>query len=134
MTAEENRRFHLLLKECGLDEEVKKELVYQFSDGRATSSKELSPVETTALLKYLQDTHSAKCKPMRGKIIHYLCLLGYTVRKDEADWDRINAFIKGMGSNNARKVQLNFLYYSELPAVVSQVEAMYKKELKKLAQ
>lgn len=133
MTPDENRRFHLLLKECGMDEEVKKEMVYQFSDGRATSSKELSPVETTALLRYLQDTHSGMCKKMRGKIIHYLCLLGFTVGKDQADWDRINAYIVGMGSNNPRKVQLNFLYHSELPKVVSQVEAMYKKELGRLA-
>ena len=133
MKPEENRRFHLLLKECGYDEEAKKSLVWAFSDEATSSSADLNPVEVDGLLRYLQDEHSKKCKPMRGKIIHYLCLLGYTVGNDQADWDRINAFIKGIGANNPRKVQLNFLYYSELPKVVSQVEAMYKHEVKRLA-
>ena len=132
MTADENRRLHLLLKECGMDDAVKKSLVYQFSDERCTSSKELTAVEATALLRYLQDEHSKRCKPMRGKIIHYLCLLGYVDSNDRPDWDRINAFIVGIGTNNPRKVILNYLYYSELPKLVSQVEAMYKHELKRL--
>ena len=133
MTADENRRFHLLLKECGMDEEVKRSLVYQFSDGRSTSSKELSQGEAWALLRYLQDQHSNLCRKMRGKIIHYLCLLGFVVGNDQADWTRIDGYIEQMGSNNPRKVRLNFLYLSELPKVVTQVEAMYRKEFKKLA-
>lgn len=132
MNAHDNKRYRLLLKECGIDEDAKQVLVYAFTNERSTSSTDLTPVETEALLRYLQDTHSQMCKPMRGKIIHYLCLLGYTVGKDQADWNRINEFIKGIGSNNPRKVQLNFLYYSELPKVVTQVEAMYKKELLRL--
>lgn len=133
MTTAENTRFRKLLQECGMDEEVKQSLVYQFTDERSTSSKDLSPVETTALLRYLQDEHSARCKPMRGKIIHYLCLLGYTIGPNQPNWGRINDFIKAIGRNNPRQVQLNFLYYSELPKVVSQVEAMYRNETKRLA-
>ncbi len=132
MTPDQNRRYHLLLKECGITEDGKAMLIAAFSDGQSTSSKDLKPAAVAGLLRYLQEEHSKRCKPMRGKVIHYLCLLGYTVGKDQADWDRINAFIMGMGSNNPRKVQLNFLYYSELPKVVSQVEAMYKHELNRL--
>ncbi len=132
MNATENRRFHLLLKECGLGDDEKEQLVYAFSDERTTSSTELRPVEVKALLRYLQDTHSKRCKSMRGKIIHYLCLLGYVDRNDKADWDRIDYFIQHIGSNNPRQVILNYLYFSELPAVVSQVEAMYKNETKRV--
>lgn len=132
MTPEQNRRFHLLLKECDFTEQ-KETLVLAFTEGRASSSKELNAVEAEALLRYLQDEHSKKCKPMRGKIIHYLCLLGYVDAADRADWGRIDGFVQGIGSNNPRRVRLNFLYYSELPKVVSQVEAMYKHELKRLA-
>lgn len=127
----DNRTYHLLLRECGIDEEDKKALVQAFSEGRASSSSELTPAEAQGLLKYLKDTHSKKCKPMRGKIIHYLTLLGYVTGNDAPDWDRINAFIRNIGSNNPRKMILNYLYYSELPKVVSQVEAMYKHESKR---
>ena len=132
MNPEQNRRYHLLMKECGFDEDEKHELVWQFSDERTTSSTELTPVETTAILKYLQEAHSKRCKPMRGKVIHYLTMLGYTLGNDTPDWDKINAFIEGIGSNNPRRVRLNFLYYSELPKVVTQVEAMYRTESRKV--
>lgn len=135
MSNEQNRRYHLLLKECGIaTEDAKQALVNSFTDGRATSSTELRPAETQAVLKYLQQEHSNRCKPMRGKVIHYLCLLGYVVKGTKnADFDRINAFIVDIGANNPRRVILNYLYYSELPKVVSQVEAMYRNEIKRLA-
>jgi hypothetical protein len=134
MNSAENRRYHLLLKECGItNEDDKKTLVAAWSDGRTTSSTELTPVETTAMLRHLQNEHSKLCKPMRGKVIHYLCLLGYVIPgTKEADFDKINRFIVDMGSNNPRRVILNYLYYSELPAVVSQVEVMYKNETNRL--
>lgn len=132
MNAADNRRYHLLLKECDLSEDDKESLLYSFSDGQATSSKELKPDQVKALLKFLQDRHSEMCKKMRGKIIHYLCLLGYVNSDDTADWDRINTFIVDIGRNNPRRVILNFLYLSELPAVVTQVEAMYRNETKRV--
>ncbi len=133
MNTKENLRYRCLLKELGMSDDEKQTMVASFSNGRSTSSKDLTAVEVEAMLRYLQDSHSARCKPMRGKIIHYLSLLGYVDGQNRPDWNRINDFIKGIGSNNPRQVQLNFLYYSELPAVVSQVEQMYRKELKKLA-
>lgn len=72
-----------------------------------------------------------KVKRMRGKIIHYLCLIGYVTEAGKADFDMINDFIVGIGANNPRKVILNFLYEKELPAVVTQVEAMYRVEMKR---
>lgn len=125
------RTYHLLLKECGLGEDDKLALLQSFSEGNATSSTELEPAEAQALLKYLKEVHAQKCKPMRGKIIHYLTLLGYVTGNDTPDWKRIDEFIKNIGSNNPRKVILNYLYASELPAVVTQVQAMYRNESKR---
>jgi hypothetical protein len=133
MNTKQNTRYRRLLNELGITEDAKRAMLASFTAGRSTSSKDLTDVETEAMLRYLQDEHSLRCKPMRGKIIHYLCLLGYVVGNNQPDWNRINDFIKAIGSNNPRQVQLNFLYYSELPKVVSQVEAMYKHELKRLA-
>ncbi|MFD2787961.1 hypothetical protein [Hymenobacter rubripertinctus] len=122
---------HLLLKECDLVE-MKTTLVGSFTSHRATSSKDMTEYEAQCLVDYLKAEHNGRCKKMRGKIIHYLTLLGYVLNDQTPDWRRINEFVKAIGSNNPRKVQLNFLYHSELPKVVSQVEAMYKHEIKRL--
>ncbi|SHJ75437.1 hypothetical protein SAMN02745146_0078 [Hymenobacter daecheongensis DSM 21074] len=128
----QNKLLHLLLTQCEL-EHMKETLVSSFTDERSTSSTDLTEHEAGCLICYLQDEHNQKCKPMRGKVIHYLCLLGYVDDHGKADWARIDNFIVNIGSNNPRRVRLNFLYRSELPKVVSQVEAMYKHETKRLA-
>ena len=79
---------------------------------------------------------NARRKKMRAKVIHYLCLMGFTKpnadkEKMVADYDRINAFIQEIGSRNPRGKILNYLYESELKDVLVQVEAMYRKELGK---
>ena len=132
MTTAQNRRYHLLLKECGIADDAKQALVTAFSNGRSRSSTDLTPAEVAGLLHYLQAEHAKRCQPMRGAVVHYLCLLGYVDGNLQRDYDRINAFVVGMGSNNPRKVILNYLYCSELPKVVTQVKAMYKKELNRL--
>ncbi len=131
MNAADNRRYHLLLKELHLDDDAKAALCAAFSEDRTTSSKDLAPAEAAGLLRFLADEHNKLCKPMRGKIIHHLCLLGYKDGKGEPDWGRIDGFIEKIGSNNPRQVRLNFLYRSELPAVVTQVEQMYRNQTKR---
>lgn len=68
-------------------------------------------------------------KKMRGSIIFYLCKIGYTLKDGKADYPRINEFVVNIGSNNPRKVILNYLYHDELVAVLTQVQQMYLKEL-----
>lgn len=69
-------------------------------------------------------------KRMIGKVVHLLCLMGYTDDEGNADKDRINEYIKGIGSNNPRQVILPFLYEEELEPIVTQIEARYRKEVK----
>lgn len=112
--------------------------VFNASKGRTESSKELYEFEVDYIIAELQKINPTQQtvgeaypdrKKMRGKITHYLCLLGYTDNKDKPDWQRIDKFIVNIGSRNPRKVILNYLYPEELKAVLTQVEAMYKKEL-----
>lgn len=77
------------------------------------------------------DPENAKRKRMRGKIIHYYCLMGYVDVNAEPDFERINESVQGLGTNK-RGVILNFLYVHELPDVVTQVEQMWKKESRKM--
>jgi hypothetical protein len=135
ITKEQNRQLHMLLNELNLAEQ-KAALVYSYSNNRTGSSKELMFGEARELIRHLQEKNKKNqpdLKPMRGKIIHYLCLLGYTLANGKADFDRINEFIKGIGSNNPRKVILNYLRYDELYKVVNQVEQMYRNETNRAA-
>ena len=69
---------------------------------------------------------------MIGKIVHYLCLLGYVKKDGTADNVKINEYIKNIGSNNPRKVILPFLFEKELNAVLTQVEQRYRNEMARL--
>lgn len=79
------------------------------------------------------DPENAKRKKMRGKIIHYYCLMGYVDENGDPDFERINKSVQGLGTNK-RGVILNFLYVHELPDVVTQVEQMWKKESRKMTE
>lgn len=112
---------------------------YNASKGRTESTKELYEFEVDYIIAELQklnpkqqtvnDAYPER-KKMRGKITHYLCLLGYTDSNGKPDCQRIDRFIVNIGSRNPRKVILNYLYPNELKDVLTQVEAIYKKELK----
>lgn len=112
--------------------------VFNATKGRSESTKDLLEFEVDYIIAELQkinpqaqtvaDAYPDR-KKMRGKISHYLCLLGYTDTNGQPDWQRIDRFIVNIGSRNPRKVILNYLYPNELKEVLTQVEAMYKKEL-----
>ena len=78
--------------------------------------------------KYNSDAAADK---MRRKILHILGLMGYLKPTGGFDYERINALIEGIGSNNPTKAKFNFLTNSELTAIVTQVEQRYKKTLKR---
>jgi hypothetical protein len=139
ITPIQNKRLHALLGQLGLMEH-KADLVREYSATNSISSKDLTYTEAQSLINHLERTASSKPKPkakedprrkMRAKVIHYLCLMGYTTNGDQPDYERINKFIINIGSNNPRKVILNFLYEKELLPVLNQVEAMYKHEIKR---
>jgi uncharacterized membrane protein len=134
-TAEQNRKLWQVANELGLDQEQIGDLAWSFSSERTRSTKELTIRECNELIEYLAGRLSEGKKAMRGKIIHLLCTLPESPMVDSkgaADFERINTFIQNIGSNNPKKKILNYLYYQELVPVVSQVQAMYDKQMKSL--
>lgn len=78
--------------------------------------------------KYNKDVSADR---MRRKILHILGLMGYLKPSGGFDYERINAFLERIGTNNPDKAKFNFLTNSELTAIVTQVKQMYKKTLKR---
>ena len=129
------KQFFAICKHYGWDY---KDKVAEFTDGRTESLSSLSDGEYHQLLTQVQRFNPSpqqgfneERKKMRGKITHYLCLLGYVDPQGKPDWNRIDRYIVNIGSRNPRKVILNYLYTDELKKVLTQVETMYKKELNK---
>src|SRR5690349_9276284 len=116
-TPEQNRDLHRLLHLVGM-EDVKAELVYNYTSKRTTSSSEMSQRECEELLKYLRMEDNSKHGKSRGSVRHYLQMLGY-------DYKAIDTFVKNIGSNNPGKKSLSNLGGKELNAVVTQVKQMY---------
>lgn len=110
--------------------QVKESVAMAYSNNRTAKTSELTHVEAEKLIEHLIKQREEKCRPMRAKVIHLMCLMGYVNEKGNADYDRINAFIKNIGSRNPRKKNLYWMNVQTLYAVLNQVQAMYNKSLK----
>ncbi len=112
------------------------ELIKNFTNGEKDSLRTLNREEFNSFIKDLKTTYNigdtdameAKRKSIKTAV-HYLCLMGMTTGNDRPDLDRINRFVENIGSNNPRKVTLNYLSPGELNKVVTQIKAMYQKEV-----
>ncbi|RMF46268.1 MAG: hypothetical protein D6751_05490 [Deltaproteobacteria bacterium] len=116
------------LRELDMTDDDRYMLVRQFSGGRTASLKELHPEELKALLQTLNQERLKRTKKMRAKVVHYLCLMGYTRPDGRPDLDRINGFVqKRCGNANPKRKPLHFLSPAECRKVVTIVEQMYRK-------
>lgn len=98
-----------------------------------TSFKYLSAQRQEELVDYLSSEWKSRSKRPRGSVIHYLCIMpGYDFKTftGEPHYEMIDAFVMGLGANNPNKKPLNKLTLSELNKVVTQVKAMYNRQLK----
>lgn len=125
------RRFYFLLNSLGIIEQ-KKELVLSASQGRTDSTTKLTEPEAASLIESLNQEYLSSLKKVRGKILHLMCLMGYTDSNNSPDYNRINAFVRNRtGHRNPLKKNLIKLDKKELIAVCNQVEAMYHNQLKR---
>lgn len=127
MDPSKNKRIHGLLNQLGWMEQ-KMNLVRSFTNDRTASSSEMTNIEANKLMDHLQKEVDRMLRPMRNKVIHYMCLIGYTIGENP-DLKRIDVFIKNIGSRNPNKKGLYRLSKAELRDVLNQVEQRFKKEL-----
>lgn len=122
---------HALLNELNLMEQ-KRDLVLSTTGGRTDSSRGMSYDEAQALIESLQAEKANTIEPMRKKVIHLLCLLGYVDDIGKPNMRRIQYFVQNRtGKNNPRKKALHLLTIEETRKVLNQVTVIYNKELKR---
>lgn len=121
-------QFNSLLQALSL-QEMKRELISQYSGGRTEHTKELKYSELRKLVEDLSQQQRAKSqagysvKSMRNKIFHYCHLmLWYVEGTEKLDYSRINQFCSV--SSYLHK-PLNDYNSSELPKLLWQFEQVY---------
>lgn len=137
-TATDNARFHMLVTKNKLEKADKAELVQRVTNGRATSSKDLTHSECMAAIKILDPATPAQkrtrydphdpCNMMRRKVLSYMHELDYETAEGKIDMPRVDAWCEKFGKF---KKKLNAHNHDELVALVSQVETMYRNEISK---
>jgi hypothetical protein len=124
------RTLHAMLNELGLMD-MKREIISSHTEGRTDSARELSVAEANAIIASLAEEKAGKVEPMRKKIIHLLCLMGY-VQEGKPNMRRINYFVQNRtGARNPQKKPLHLLTVEETRQVLNQVVVMHKKEMER---
>ena len=134
MKKEQNKRFHALLTATGLTE-AKAQLVFTYSNGESSSSKDLNDEQAAAMLAWLEKQPTiatnpqaeSKRKPsenatlIRAAVSHFRHI-GFVVT-DKPDWTRINEFCV---QRSATKKRMDKMTKAELNALITQVKMVTK--------
>lgn len=130
-----HQRLAAILAKKGLMD-TRADIIANFTNGRTSSLRQLTDAEAMELCTRLgytppmalgqKDPRYDSWYRMGSKIIAQLVRLGYE-KLGSPDYDRINAYIQTIGTNNPRQVQLWQLNYDEMYQVAKQIDARYRK-------
>jgi hypothetical protein len=131
ITKEKIKHLSALLNQHNISDDTRKDLIFQFSEGRTESRKELKLTEAIALISFLS-SGSAKFDPrdkMRKKILSMFHEMGYK-KEGELDLEHVKTTIEKYGYLHK---PLNDYQKNELPKLISQITKMRDTYLKKVA-
>lgn len=97
--------------------------------GTDTPVEHLDTTDANLILRWLVEAVNAEKSKMQRKIIHQLCLYGMTRPNGSPDMERIQQYIKHIGSRNPKKRTLYGLTREECRSVLNQIYVMVKKTL-----
>jgi hypothetical protein len=122
-TKEQSIRFNTIISKLGIDKEGKEDLVYNITQGRATSSKDLTHLECDKLIKNLQPNVLIEGDKQRKKILSIVHELGWETPTGKIDWNALNPYLLKYGYLHKL---FNDYTPNELPKLVTQFENMLK--------
>ena len=126
MTILLNRRLHGLLKQLGLSDQ-KDNLIEGVTNGRSTSSKDLTDEEALTLIEQLTKRRVFKKQDKAKQLAKAFALfrvMKFTTDAAKLDYDRINNFCL---SKTAAKKELTNMDKAELTTLIYQLEKINKK-------
>lgn len=135
ITPQQLRKISTLISQRGIDKETKAAMVIGFSNGRTESSKDLYVEEAALMIRHLEQTdpNYPAAEKMRRKLIYMAHTMGWQKAdgngKMRIDMQRVDEWCTTYGYGKKR---LNNYSYKELPKLLSQFEAVYKKFLQSI--
>lgn len=135
ITLPQLRKINVMISQRKIDAETKASMVFGFSNGRATSTKDLFAEEAILMIKHLEatDPNQPAAEKMRKKLLHMAHSMGWQIKKGDnkivVDMERVDRWCKTYGYG---KKSLNNYSYKELPKLLTQFESVYKKIIHKL--
>lgn len=138
-TNPQKQQIHRLKRQQGWDEDTYRNLIYQFSNGRTTSSKELTKKEATSLIrKFLGTDKVKKSEWMERKgVIEAIYALSFeipflnhgyesnTPEEKEMNKAKINRFVMTHG---VVRIPISKQTYEELQKTLKQFKKIASKE------
>jgi hypothetical protein len=124
-----------IISKRNIAKEDKEVMVLGFTANRASSSKDLTFDEATAMIKHLKenDPHKDSIEKMKGKMMYYAREMGWTKtnakNKQVCDVKRIDDWCLKFGSI---KRKLDSYTFDELTKVLTQFQFVYKDYLKRI--
>lgn len=123
-TSGQNARMHILLGKLKLDTEQRHELASQFSQGRTSSTRELTAIEANNLIHQLElqarmGTDEGKLYNMRRKVFSLAHQLGWETPDGKVDRARLDGFCEKRGVAHKPLMQHTV---RELAALVTQLQ------------
>lgn len=121
-------RFYAIVKQHGIDKDMKEDLVSQFTNHRTTSLREMSASEYQLMCDTLQygvnnnheqheEVYNASIKRLRSSVLHRMQLLGVNT----ASWDIVDEFCS---SPKIAGKRFSHLTISELRELIPKLEAI----------
>lgn len=124
-TNEQNSRLHGLLGMLHIDAEQKVWLVEQYTEGRSTSTKDMTINECQALIDHLAkvaiDTNADRANVMRRKAFAIAHELGWETQDGKVDREHFNAWMLKYGYLHK---DINAYSLAELPRLLTQLEQL----------
>jgi len=127
-TKEQSIRLHTIIGKLGITPEIKEELVYNITQGRASSTKDLTHLECDTLIKTLQPNVPIEGDKQRKKILSIVHELGWETPTGKIDWNTLNPYLLKYGYLHK---SFNDYTPKELPTLVTQFENLLRSHYEK---
>lgn len=123
------KRLHVLYAQYHLDEDTRRNLIYELTDGRTSSTAGLTYAEAQYLAGYITGAAGTTLddkalKRQRSAVLLRLQKIGI----DTTDWNKVNAFLEDIRIAGKPFYKLG---YEELTGLIPKLEAILKKQTEK---
>jgi hypothetical protein len=122
------KRLHAIYRACGIDDEAKRAMLLDLTDGRTNSTKDLTNEEAQYLCGYLNgqfagrlEVQTRDLRRRRSACLRRMQQLGL----DTTDWNRVNAFCQDPRICGKPFYRLK---EEELNALIAKLEAILRKQ------